>query len=624
MRRAGASGKSDVNLSQRGRAIVSSLGLALLTLSVMVSETSAAPPLATTDPAADMAAARHVFELNLDAIRRRDRAGYLECYLRSSRLIVTGGQGFTLGYDPLAASAGSGWPDLFEGLDLRLTPVHPGMVYGTYRYRVRYGASEQNGLSERLFVSTPEGWRIAMTSAFPNAPGVPAPPRAVVGGTLLDGTGRPAVKDAVIIVRDGRIEAVGPRSRIPVPAGIETIDAHGRFVVPGLVDTHVHYSQTGWVDGRPDAMDLRARYPYDLAEKRLRERPEVFHRAWLASGVTAVFDVGGYPWTVAVAHAAEGNTEAPHMSAAGPLLSTLDHWLNLPGERQFMYLRDSSAAIEGVQYLKSIGASAVKVWFIVRPGMDFDAMARRVMLVGAEAKRQNLPLIVHATGLREAKVALRAGARLLVHSVQDRPLDAEFLSLARASGAFYCPTLTVIDGYAALTAAARSGRAPAVDDPFGAVDSLTLARVGTTADEARRVMGATPPSRDSLFDALRRTMAENLVIARRSGIVVVTGTDAGNPLTLHGPAIHAEMEAMQRAGMKPADVLVASTRDAARAMGRLADLGTIEKGKSADLLIVLRDPRQDISNLRALQCVMRSGVARSSEELRAAVAKTRW
>ena len=81
---------------------------------------------------------------------------------------------------------------------------------------------------------------------------------------------------------------------------------------------------------------------------------------------------------------------------------------------------------------------------------------------------------------------------------------------------------------------------------------------------------------------------------------------------------------MQRAGMKPADVLVASTRDAARAMGRQAELGTIEIGKSADLLIVGDDPTQDITHLRKLQWVMRSGVVRSGEELRAAVAKTRW
>ncbi len=606
----------------RGRAPVV-IVLVLLSLALAVLS-GATPKPVPNDTPADLAAARRLFTLNLDAIQRRDRPAYLNTYLNSPYLAVTGAQGFTLGYQPFAALSSTGWPDHFEALDLRLTPVRPGLVYGTYRYRVRYGANEQAGISERLFVDTKLGWRIAMTSAFSQLPGAPPPPRAIVGGTLIDGTGRPAVEDAVIIVRDGRIEAVGPRSRVPVPTGIDTIDAHGKFVLPGLIDTHVHYSQTGWADGRPDALDLRARYPYEATEKRLREHPEVFHRAYLASGVTSVFDVGGYPWTLAMARAAEGNSEAPHVSAAGPLLTTYDFWLNLPGERQFIFLKDSTAAVEGVRYLKSIGADAVKVWFIVRPGSDFDAMARTVMIAGAEAVKQRLPLIVHATGLKEAKIALRAGARVLVHSVQDRSLDVEFLALAKATGVFYCPTLTVLDGYAAIPAAARSGKSPAIDDPLGAVDSLTRARVALTADEARRVLGATPPERDSVFAAMRRTMAENLIIAQRSNIVIVTGTDAGNPLTLHGPAIFAEMEAMQSAGMKPSEVLQASTRDAARAMGRLADCGTLEKGKAADAIIVGADPRENIANLRKLEVVMRAGVARTAAEMRAAVAKTQW
>ena len=583
---------------------------------------TASPALA--DTSADLAAARAVFRRNLDAIQKRDRDAYLSCYLQSPLLARTGSQGFTLGYESLAAGTGSAWPDHFEGLDLRLTPVRDGLVYGTYRYRVRYGPTEQAGLSERLFVSTSEGWKIAVSTAFPDVPGVPASPRAIVGGTLVDGRGGPPVRDAVVLVRDGKIEAAGPRAKVKVPAGVDTLDASGQWVVPGLVDAHVHYSQTGWVDGRPDALDLRDRHPYEEVQRRLKAHPEVFHRAWLACGVTTVFDVGGYPWTLAMARAAEANTEAPHVVAAGPLLSTLDHWLNLPAERQFMHLTDSASAVAGVRYLVSLGASAVKVWFIVRPGSDFEAMESAVRVAGAEAKRANLPLIVHATGLKEAKAALRAGARLLVHSVYDVAVDAEFLRLARAAGTAYCPTITVLDGYAKIPVAARDGHAPGLDDPLGAVDSLTRAHVASTADEARRVLGASPPTRDSLYTARRRVMTSNLLAVRRAGIPIVTGTDAGNPLTLHGPAIFAEMEAMQRAGLTASDVLKASTRDAARAIGRGEQSGTIEPGRSADLLLVGADPTRDIANLRKLRVVMRSGVARTTEELRAAVARTRW
>jgi len=231
---------------------------------------------------------------------------------------------------------------------------------------------------------------------------------------------------------------------------------------------------------------------------------------------------------------------------------------------------------------------------------------------------------VHATGLREAKAALRAGARLLVHSVMDMPVDAEFLRLAKEARASYCPTLTVIDGYGKLPLAARTGAAPAADDPLGAVDSLTLARVASTPDEARRTLGATPPLRDSAQAQTHKVMDANLLAVKRAGIPIATGTDAGNPLTLHGPSIFAEMEAMRHAGLTPTEVLLATTRDAARAMSRGDQLGTLEKGRSADLLIVPGDPTRDLSVLRRAQIVMRSGVARTTDELRAAVAKTRW
>jgi imidazolonepropionase-like amidohydrolase len=96
------------------------------------------------------------------------------------------------------------------------------------------------------------------------------------------------------------------------------------------------------------------------------------------------------------------------------------------------------------------------------------------------------------------------------------------------------------------------------------------------------------------------------------------GTDAGNPLTLHGPSIYAEMEAMQAAGLTPTEVLVTATQGAATAMGRQADLGTIENGKIADLVILTADPTADIANMRQLRYVVRAGVLRSVDELRAA------
>jgi imidazolonepropionase-like amidohydrolase len=576
---------------------------------------SAATGPPTPAETADTAAARTVFEKNLAAIRNRDRAAYLACYLDAPSLARTGIEGPVLGFEELAKSAGDGWPDTFEASDLRLMPLRAGVVYGTYRYRVRYGAQEQSGLSERLFLRVGNEWKIAMTSAFPAPPGTPPPPRALKGGTLVDGTGAPPVADAVVLLRDGKIECAG--ADCAVPDGVAVTDVSGLWITPGLVDAHVHFSQTGWADGRPDAIDVRALYPYEKVAADLKANPERFFRSQLCSGVTSVFDVGGFAWTVAMGKRAHDDSRAPRVAAAGPLLSTLDFWLNLPAERQFIHLKDSDAARAGVRYLAAQGADAVKVWYIVTADLPVQASAPSVLAAGEEARKAGLPLIVHATGLAEAKVALRAGAKLLVHSVDDLPVDDEFLALARKSGAFYCPTLTVMDGYVRLEQAAASKTAPAVDDPNGCVDPATLARVAESAS-------LTPPESADEFAAFRKRVAAANAVSRanlkrvaEAGIPIAMGTDAGNPLTLHGPSVYAEMEAMQAAGLTPIQVLVASTRGGALAMGVERVTGTVEKGKAADLLVVAADPTADIANLRKVKFVARAGVVRSIGELHA-------
>jgi imidazolonepropionase-like amidohydrolase len=612
-------------LRERWRPRLMTLMLPPLLASAALAAVASAPATAPApDPGADLAAARALFETNLDAIRRHDRDAYLACYLHGEALARTGPEGMQLGYDSFAREAADDWPDLFEGIDLQLVPVRPGLVYGTYRYRVRYGPKEDAGISERFFLKTDDGWKIAVTTAFSAPPGTPPPPRALVGATLVDGTGAPPVADAVVILRGGKIDCAGTRAQCPPPAGIDQLDLRGLWITPGIVDAHVHFSQTGWADGRPDFIDVRDRYPYDKVEAGLRAHPERFLHADLCSGVTAVFDVGGYPWTWDLRARAAADPLAPRVAAVGPLLSTLDFWLNLPAERQFIYLGTPDDARAGVRYLAAHGSDAVKVWFIMAPGRDFDDMARAVMAAGEEARARKIPLIVHATGLKEATAALRAGASILVHSVGDLPVDQEFLRLARKNRTIYCPTLTVVDGYLKLHQAAVEKKAPAVDDPNGCVDSETLAHI---AESARLTVKGEDPaaaarSRERM-ETFARVAPANLKVVRDAGIPIAMGTDAGNPLTLHGPSVYAEMEAMQAAGMTPMEVLVASTRNGARALRRQEELGTIEKGKLADLLVVAADPTRDIKALRQLRYIVKGGVVRGQAELRAGPASTR-
>jgi imidazolonepropionase-like amidohydrolase len=442
--------------------------------------------------------------------------------------------------------------------------------------------------------------------------------RALVGATLVDGTGAPPVARATVIVRDGRIECAGKDCR--VPKGAAVTDVSGAWITPGLIDAHVHFGQTGWADGRPDAFDVRDRYPYETVASDLARHPERFLRSQLCSGLTSVFDDGGYAWSIDMAHRERDDPAAPRVAAAGPLLSTIDFWLNLPAERQFIHLKDADAGRLGVRYLAARGADAVKIWFIVTPEQTVAASTPAVMAAGEEAKKLGIPLIVHATGLAEAKVALKAGAHLLVHSVDDAEVDPEFLELARTNAAVYCPTLTVFGGYLRLGRSGGAAEPPAIDDPNGCVDAETRRKVRESV-----TLPKPDPARISTMEQrvekATAMMAANLKRVSDAGVTVAMGTDAGNPLTLHGPSIYREMEAMQAAGLTPTQVLVASTRGGSLAMGAEKTTGTIEKGKAADLLVVEADPTQDVANLRRIRFVMRAGVLHPMEELAASASK---
>ncbi len=454
--------------------------------------------------------------------------------------------------------------------------------------------------------------RRALASALSLALGVSAQeaPIGVRGATVYPGDGS-KIDNGVVVVHEGRIVAVGPREGTGVPEGTGWIEAAGRFVTPGLIDAHVHYSQTGWVDGRPDARDERARFPYWQTIADCEAHPDRFHLAFLASGVTAVFDVGGYPWTRRLAERTETSPFAPHVAATGALLATYDPPpLRTADRRQFVLIEagGEDAAREAVRSHAAAGSAAIKVWFIVRAEGELARLEPVVRAVADETAKAGLPLVVHSTSLATARIAVDAGARLLVHSVENRPVDDEFLELAKKRGTFYCPTLTVRAGYFHV----YRGIVPdGVRVQLAFVHPSVEERILETAkfDPARGFRN--PRVAESLLkqQELRdKLLAENLRKVHEAGIPVVMGTDAGNPMTLHGPSVIPEMVAMQNAGLTPLAVLTASTRDAARAMGRGDDLGLISVGRVADLLVLEKDPAVDIANLASIDRVCRAGV----------------
>lgn len=587
------------------RRIVLTTAALALAASPLAAQTRAWTP---AQRAADSAQALTFFRSNIASIHRRDRAAYLQHYLQSPRLARVGPGGAQWGYQPLAAERGDSWPDTLIATHFEVVPVAPGVVYGTYRYRVVQGSSSR-GVSERVMVRQPDGsWKVAVSTAFGSPGDGPVPAFALTHATVIDGTGAPPRRDATVVMRGGRIECVGA---CPIPPDAEVIDARGRWIIPGLVDGHVHYSQTGWADGRPDALDVRARLPYDSIVAVLEANPQRFFRSYLCAGVTATFDVGGYPWTWRLRQRAEASRAAPHVAAAGPLLSTIDHWVNVPAARQFVFMGSDSATRAGARMMVHNGSDAIKVWYLAGPpSADTVQFKARLRIAAEEARRGGIPLIVHATDLWQAKDAMRAGARLLVHSVDDTAIDDEFVALAKQAGTIYMPTLTVTGGYVQMYA----GRHDPTGVPMECVDPDTRHKAALTDSLPRRLPEAQLSLVRQRIAAQRQVMDANLRRARDAGIPIAMGTDAGNPLTLHGASVFNEMDAMANAGMTPMEVLVSSTRIAARAMGR-TDIGTLEPGKLADLVVLDADPLASVANLRRVRLVARGGEVWTREEL---------
>jgi imidazolonepropionase-like amidohydrolase len=552
------------------------------------------------------------FRANIAAIHVRDRAAYLSSYLQSTDFARVGPAGLSLGFESFARGAGESWPDTLVATHMEIVPITPDVAYGAYRYRVVTGGTSDRGVSERVFVRTQDGWKVAVTTAFSTLGAAP-PAMALVGANLVDGTGGPTVPDAVVSMRDGRIDCAGTRAECRIPADAHTVDARGKWIIPGLIDAHVHFSQTGWVDGRPDALDLRSQHPYERVVAQLAATPGRLYRSYLCAGVTSVFDVGGYPWTWELERHTSTSTGAPTVRAAGPLLSTVDFWLNLPGHEQFVYMTDERTVRQTVRSHAAWGAAAIKVWYIMPPQPpDTARISALVHAAGDEAHKAGLPLIVHATGLWEAKDAVRAGARLLVHSVSRDAVDDEFLVLARRAGTIYTPTLVVPDGYRQV-AVRRFERDR---QPLACVDPETRTKaLATDTVAADRRAPAEQTARRVEVTARRFAQAQtNLKRIHDAGIPVVLGTDAGNPLTLHGASVFMELEAMQAAGLTPMEVLIAATANGAVAMG-LDSTGTVTAGAVADLVVLDGDPLADIANVRRTVLVVRRGEIYARAEL---------
>ncbi len=378
-------------------------------------------------------------------------------------------------------------------------------------------------------------------------------------GTLIDGQGGLPLPDAAVLIEDTRIRAVGPASRIPLPdAEITTIDARGGAILPGLIDTHVHLMFEGINIARDMATPFSLRFYYAIQHM----------RRTVEAGVTSVRDAGGAD--AGVKQAVErGIVLGPRMQISITALTITgghgDGWMLSGNAFQLFpaYPGNPDNRCDGVDGVRQkvrevlrAGAEVIKICAtggVLSPTdhPDFTQFSPEELdvIVREAAYRRGVRVMAHAQGAEGIKNAVRAGIHSIEHGIY---LDDEAIELMLARGTFLVPTLLAP---LAVLEIGEAGGMPA----YGV-------RKAREVVEAHR-------------DSIRR--------AYRAGVKIAMGTDAG--VMPHGTNLR-ELGLMVDIGMSPMEAIVATTRTAAACLGWQDQIGTLEAGKLADVVISAVDP----------------------------------
>lgn len=402
--------------------------------------------------------------------------------------------------------------------------------------------------------------------------------KIVRAGSLIDGTGAPPVRDAAVLIRDGRIEAVTTASpRASWPADAEVIDGSRLTLLPGLIDCHDHLAFHGY--------ELVRRWGLDEPQSTRHLRTAQVASQILASGYTAVRDAGGLDAGFRLA-IQEGLITGPRLVLALAIISPTGGIGDRisPSGHVSSFLHDPSLPPSVTNGLEGVRTT---VRTMVRAGADVIKCATtggassraghgpkdsafsldEMKALVEEAHALGRRVMCHAVGGPGLRLAIEAGVDSVEHGcyLDD---DRELIPMMAERGTFFVPTLTVYEYH-------RESPAPHVRERARALRSHHLESVG-------------------------RALA--------AGVKVVAGTDAGG----HGHPNNAlELEHLVAAGMTPMQALQAATRGAAECLGLEQEIGTIEKGKWADLVLVDGDPLQDIrvlQDVRRIKQVIKGGV----------------
>jgi imidazolonepropionase-like amidohydrolase len=441
----------------------------------------------------------------------------------------------------------------------------------------------------------------------------------LVGGTTINPADGKIVEDAVVSINGDRIESVTKRKEATLSSGAKSIDCKGKFILPGYIDTHVHFFQSGDLFTRPDGVDLNSIRPYKEEVAWTKSHLSDTFRRYLRSGITSVVDVGGPFWNFEVRKIADATAKAPRVAVAGPLISSVSREkLNL-GDPPIVKIDNPEQARGFVRKLAEQKPDLVKIWYIVDQDHPVESFRPIVRATIEESHARKIRVAVHATELETARAAVEEGADVLVHSVIDQPIDDAFVRLLQDRHVILCPTLVVFERYGRtfanklnLTPEEKAWGNPEV---IATLD-VTKIRGDKLPDRIKNAL-AKP---DEALDRIKKiydVALPNLKKLEDAGVTIAAGTDAGNIGTIHGPALFREFQLMKEAGLTPMQILQCATANAAKLFGGEvgARLGKIDNGYFADLVILKSNPVDDIAHASDIDSVVKDGVVYSADAI---------
>lgn len=409
--------------------------------------------------------------------------------------------------------------------------------------------------------------------------------------TLIDGTGRPPVSGVSVLVVDDRIQLIsrqpGSSRSIKAARGATRIDGTGQFLIPGLIDTHIHLR--GGVTVTPEGLTD--------GSQEYREGLQALH-GYLYSGVTAVYDAGNKPDYIFGLRQLEreGGILAPRIYTTGGIVTYPGSHGSGPGAYLVESWPDARPMLED---LLEREPDMVKMTFEERgwgarpmvPLLPVDLMQH----INGFANDRGIRTVVHTSSEYRARQAIFAGADALAHPVIQGPISESFARLMAAKQIPMATTLTIGENYSRL-----AEHPEFLDQPLyrAVLNAEEVEEMQTVESERRRGENWT-----WWMKLMTPVAQENLRQIHAAGGVLALGTDHST-----GPAVHREMELLVAAGIEPIDVIRIATLNGATFLGKAAELGSVEEGKLADLVLLAADPTLDIDNAKQISAVIKAGM----------------